>query len=150
MSSAPIGSIRTEVTLAPILLDGDTCQHEQSLFRHAAFDVASRLSTTEQVGTNEPMLGNTEVDDNDEDGRPVDGQLLVKAVWLEPTMYSAMVGRPIEDVPKYARTLDYMESIQRGLATMRGEERGSEDEDDEMDYDGVDSENEGVWGTYRQ
>ncbi|ODN73133.1 hypothetical protein L202_07699 [Cryptococcus amylolentus CBS 6039] len=128
----------------------DTCQQEHSLFRHAAFDVANRLSTTQQAGTNEAMLGNTEAGDNEEDGRPVDGQLLVDAVLLEPTMYSVYFDRPIVDAANYARTQEYKESIERGLATMRGDERGPEDRDDGIDDAGGESENEGVWGTYRQ
>ncbi|ODN73134.1 hypothetical protein L202_07700 [Cryptococcus amylolentus CBS 6039] len=140
MTFADISDVQLgpEITCEDFVRNTSQCEH--SLFRHAAFDVANQLSNTQQVGA----------DNLDEDGRPADGQHLVKAVWLEPSMFSVYVDRPIEDAANYARTVDYMGSILSGLAMMRGGERGPQNRDDEMDDDGAESEDEGVWGAYRE
>ncbi|ODN77313.1 hypothetical protein L198_08048 [Cryptococcus wingfieldii CBS 7118] len=126
----------------------DTRIYEHLLFRHAAYTTASQVSFMKDgVHTDESLLHAMEMNgvEADEDDTIVDGHL-VKAVWLDPSMFDALTGKPPRGREYYSkRFLEYRDSIKEGLATMRREfEQRSEE------VDGFVTTEAREWGTWTQ
>ncbi|TYJ53926.1 hypothetical protein B9479_005401 [Cryptococcus floricola] len=144
----PTSTIELELETTADMFVQDTKTYEHLLFRHAAYTAASQVSFMKDGGhTDESLLLEMEMNgvEADENDPIVDGHL-VKAAWLDPSMFDALTGKPPRGREYYTkRFLEYGDSIKVGLATMRRElEQGSEE------VDGFVTTEAREWGTWTQ
>ncbi|ODN77308.1 hypothetical protein L198_08043 [Cryptococcus wingfieldii CBS 7118] len=125
----------------------DTKRYEQLLFREAAYITANQVSfregETHRVGA--PSIDTDDLEMEDDEGELVDGHL-VKAVWLDPSMFAVLTGQQPKGREFYSKKFsEYKTSIEEGLATMRREVEQGRSEVDDFVPSGARE-----WGTWTQ
>ncbi|ODN98981.1 hypothetical protein I350_07132 [Cryptococcus amylolentus CBS 6273] len=91
----------------------DTDLYEHGLFKQAAYKTVDEVSFLNDGGNSE------------EDSEIMDGHL-VKAAWVDASMFDVLSGRPLRDRQWYSRNRsEYKKSIEEGLDVMRREVEGT-------------------------
>ncbi|ODN94641.1 hypothetical protein L198_04781 [Cryptococcus wingfieldii CBS 7118] len=109
----------------------DTNTYEHGLFRQAAYKTVDEVSFLNDEGNSE------------ENSQLVDGHL-VKAAWVDASMFNVLSGSPLINRQWYFRTRsEYKRSIEEGLDIMRREVEGTGASD-------TDQSGKSIWGTWTE